>query len=115
MTQTPRQGQERQKPMSTATRTQIEQVVPMSTKRSTDMAFQIEIYDRYGRWLNDWAGDPSDNVFATEAEAEAMLTELLRIFDAPADEDEYIPEYRLVEVTGDGEPVNGALVRYLNR
>ena len=55
-------------------------------------------------WADDWAGDPSDNVFASAAEAWDELPRILASFgDRPADEsDEYAPaftpEYRVVEI-----------------
>lgn len=72
---------------------------------NTEMAvYRIESLSPYGFWADDWAGDPSDNVFASAAEAWDELPRILASFgDRPADEsDEYAPaftpEYRVVEI-----------------
>lgn len=61
---------------------------------------KIERRNRWGQWEDDWAGDPSDNVFRSEAEAWEMLPIIVKSFhDWPDDADEYTPEYRVVENT----------------
>ena len=61
--------------------------------------YKIEQLNRWGQWKDDWAGERADNVFATETEAWETLPIITASFgDAPDDDANYTPDYRVVEI-----------------